>query len=54
MAHKWYEQSRRDDMEAIGNILIYLCKGGNLPWMCAEEIDDEHESRKVSKKIRNE
>ena len=35
-AHQGHTQSRRDDLEAIGNIIVYFMKDGNLPWMRAE------------------
>ena len=40
-AHQANEQGRRDDLESIGNILVYLCKNGNLPWMQMEEKEQE-------------
>mgnify|MGYP003695121941 CR=1 FL=1 len=32
-AHEGNEHSRRDDMEALGHVMIYFINGGDLPWL---------------------
>ena len=39
-AHKGWSQSRKDDLEAIGYIIVYFMNQGQLPWMEAELKDD--------------
>lgn len=48
-AHLGIEQSRRDDMEALGNVIIYLIKG-NLPWQGIKANNKQEKYHKISEK----
>ena len=52
-AHHGVEQSRRDDMESIGYVLIYFMKEGKLPWM-GLKTDDVRERYKMIGHIKEE
>ncbi|CAD8047734.1 unnamed protein product [Paramecium primaurelia] len=47
-AHKGYELSRRDDLESLGYVFIYLLKG-NLPWQNITSSSDKEKTKLVGK-----
>jgi casein kinase 1 len=48
-AHKNHEQGRKDDLEAIGYILVYLFKG-KLPWQGIKHKDKKERYRLIGEK----
>lgn len=48
-AHQGYEQGRRDDLESIGYVLMYLHRG-NLPWQGVHHQDQKKKFDLILKK----
>lgn len=51
-AHRGVEQSRRDDLEAIGHMLLYFLRG-KLPWSGLEAKTSEEKCQKILEKKEN-
>jgi serine/threonine protein kinase len=48
-AHKGYEQSRKDDLEAVGYLLVYIYRG-KLPWQSLKHKDKNERYRMIMEK----
>ena len=51
--HLGYEQSRRDDLEAVGFLLAYFLRQGHLPWMGLKAKTKREKYEKIRESKRN-
>jgi len=49
-AHLGIEQSRRDDLEAIGYVMMYFNRRGNLPWQGLKAAGQREKYEKIMEK----
>ena len=46
-AHRCLEQSRRDDLESIGYVLLYILRQGKLPWSGFQGLELKEQYQKI-------